>query len=156
MTRPRVRVVHGPNLNLLGEREPALYGSRTLAEIDAELVQAGTDLGLDVTTLQSNQEGALVDAVQEARSESDALILNAAGYTHTSVALRDAVAAVRDRLPVIEVHLTVPEARERFRRRSLLAPVVHGRIEGFGAFSYVLALRAASQLIRARGDVRDQ
>jgi 3-dehydroquinate dehydratase-2 len=155
--RGAVTVLHGPNLNLLGTREPALYGRTTLAELDAQLVEAGRELGLTLDCRQSNHEGLLVDWIQACREEADVLILNAGGYTHTSVALRDAVAAIAPRVPMIEVHLTVPEAREPFRHVSLLAGVARGRIEGFGVDSYLLALRAASALIRARGvDNRDQ
>ncbi len=152
----RVVVLHGPNLNLLGIREPAIYGRATLAEIDAALVTLGAELGLEVDCSQTNHEGVLVDRVQACRGAAGALLLNAGGLTHTSVALRDAVAAVGDTLPVIEVHLSVPEAREHFRHVSLLAGVVRGRVEGFGALSYLLALRAASALIAPRGTDRDQ
>lgn len=151
----RVSVIHGPNLNLLGTREPEIYGRTTLAEIDAELAREGASLGLEVESFQSNVEGLIVDHIQALAGRAAALIINAAAYTHTSVAIRDAVAAVR--IPTIEVHLTIPEAREAFRHTSLLAPVVSGRIEGFGARSYLLALRAASELIAPRGvDLRDQ
>lgn len=154
---PLVGVLHGPNLNLLGTREVSVYGATTLAEIDASLVRLGAELGLEVTCAQSNVEGVLVDHVQALRGRAAVLLLNAGGYTHTSVALRDAVAGVSAELPTIEVHLTVPEARESFRHTSLLAGVVRGRIEGFGPLSYLLALRAASDLIAARGEqLRDQ
>jgi 3-dehydroquinate dehydratase II len=152
----RVHVVHGPNLDLLGTREPEIYGHSTLDEIDAQLIALGQELGCEVATVQSNHEGQLIDAVHEAGRSADALLINAAGYTHTSVALRDAVAAARGRLVVLEVHLTIPEAREPFRHVSLLASVVDGRIEGLGPSSYGLALRAASELLRARGVLRDQ
>lgn len=142
-----VSVIHGPNLNLLGTREPEIYGRATLAEIDRELVSLGATLGVLVETFQSNVEGLLVDRIQSLIGRADALILNAGGYTHTSVAIRDAVAAIAPKIPAIEVHLSVPEAREPFRHASLLAGVVKGRIEGFGARSYLLALRAASELI---------
>lgn len=155
--RPRVAVIHGPNLNLLGTREVAVYGATTLAEIDAALVRLGDELGLEVGAYQSNVEGLLIDRVQAERGRAAVLVLNAGGYTHTSVALRDAVAGVSGELPTIEVHLTVPEARESFRHISLLAGVVRGRIEGFGVMSYLLALRAASDLIARRGEqLRDQ
>ncbi|MCB9646864.1 MAG: 3-dehydroquinate dehydratase [Deltaproteobacteria bacterium] len=157
MSLPRVTVLHGPNLNLLGTREPHLYGSTTLAELDEALVREAAVLGMAPTCRHSNHEGVLVDWIQAARTEAEVLILNAGGYTHTSVALRDAVAAIAPAVPTIEVHLTIPEAREPFRHGSLLAGVVRGRIEGFGVDSYLLALRAASALIRARGvDNRDQ
>ena len=144
--RATVLVLHGPNLNLLGTREPHIYGTTTLADIDADLRKAGEELGVAVETFQSNGEGALIDRVQEARGQAQALIVNAGGYTHTSVALRDALAAVG--LPVIEVHLSNLAAREEFRHRSLLAPVCVGQITGMGAFGYRLALEAAVHVIR--------
>lgn len=152
----QVLVLHGPNLDLLGTREPEIYGRQTLAEVDARIRAEADALGLEVTIHQSNHEGALIEHVHAAMRDGRAIVINAAGYTHTSVALRDAVAAAADRVDVIEVHLSVPEAREAFRHRSLLADVVHGRIEGFGGLSYVLALRAASALSGARGDDRDE
>lgn len=153
--RPLIAVVHGPNLNLLGEREPHVYGTTTLAEIDASVVALGAELGVDVECFQSNHEGALIDHLQGLRRRAAAVLLNAGGYTHTSVALRDAVAALG--APCIEVHLSVPEAREAFRHHSLIAGVARGRVEGFGGLSYLLALRAAVELIAPRGfDVRDQ
>jgi 3-dehydroquinate dehydratase-2 len=145
---PTVLVVHGPNLNLLGTREPGIYGHTTLAEIDADLVKAGEELGVTVETFQSNHEGAMIDRIQEARRDTQALIVNAGGYTHTSVALRDALAAVG--LPVIEVHLSNLAAREEFRHRSLLAPVCVGQITGMGAFGYRLALEAAIHVLQMR------
>lgn len=151
--RPLVSVVHGPNLNLLGTRQPEIYGSETLADIERELAALAETLALDIETFQSNHEGALIDRVQSCRGRAAALILNAGGYTHTSVALRDAVAALAGSPPVVEVHLSIPEARESFRHLSLIAPVVQGRIEGFRGLSYLLALRAASALIARRGDV---
>jgi 3-dehydroquinate dehydratase-2 len=146
--RPTILVVHGPNLNLLGTREPGIYGHTTLAEIDADLVKAGEGLGVTVETFQSNHEGAMIDRIQEARRDAQALIVNAGGYTHTSVALRDALAAVG--LPVIEVHLSNLAAREEFRHRSLLAPVCVGQITGMGAFGYRLALEAAIHALETR------
>lgn len=152
-----ISVIHGPNLNLLGGREPEIYGTTTLPEIDAALVALGAELGHSVETYQSNHEGELVDRIQACRDRAAAVLLNAGGYTHTSVALRDAVASLPGGLPVIEVHLSLPEAREPFRQVNLLAGVVRGRVAGFGPLSYLLALRAASALIAPRGEqLRDQ
>lgn len=135
-----ILVLHGPNLNLLGEREPQIYGALSLAEIDQKLVAYGAQLGLEVRTFQSNSEGALIDALHEARHWAKGVVFNPGGYTHTSVALRDAVAAIG--LPVIEVHLSNTQGREEFRQRSLIAPVCLGSIMGFGWLSYKLALIA--------------
>jgi 3-dehydroquinate dehydratase II len=146
--RATILVLHGPNLNLLGTREPHIYGHTTLADIDEDLRRAGDDLGVIVETFQSNGEGALIDRIHEARQKAQALIVNAGGYTHTSVALRDALAGVG--LPVIEVHLTNLAAREEFRHRSLLAPVCVGQITGLGAFGYRLALEAAIHVLKTR------
>jgi 3-dehydroquinate dehydratase-2 len=151
--RVRVLVLHGPNLDRLGRREPTIYGPLTLAEIDAALVERGAALGIDVTCLQSNGEGALIDAIWAAADDGVAgVILNAGGYTHTSVALRDAVVGAG--IPVIEVHLSNVAAREEFRHKSLIAPVAVGIIAGFGADSYQLAL-AALALRAARASVAD-
>jgi 3-dehydroquinate dehydratase-2 len=143
---PRVLVLHGPNLNLLGTREPAIYGHTTLADIDGELARRGAELGLEVESFQSNHEGQLIDRIQAARGRASAIIINPGGYTHTSVALRDALAAVG--LPVIEVHLSNVAAREEFRHRSLIAPIAVGQIAGLGAIGYRLALEAARDLIQ--------
>lgn len=136
-------VLHGPNLNLLGEREPEIYGRSTLAEIDAELMRRGAQRGYQVHCFQSNSEGALVDRIQEARAQARGLLINAAGYTHTSVALRDAIAA--SGLPAVEVHLSNVYRREPFRHRSLLAAACIGVVAGFGPASYYLALDALVQ-----------
>jgi 3-dehydroquinate dehydratase-2 len=146
--RLRVLVIHGPNLNLLGEREPHIYGDVTLADIDAELAARGKAAGVDVVSVQSNHEGELVDRVQQARGDAGAIIINAGGFTHTSVALRDAIAATK--IPTIEVHLSNLAAREEFRHRSYLTAVCVGQISGFGAASYRLALDAAIDILGAR------
>ena len=140
-----ILILHGPNLNLLGTREPDVYGTLTLAEIDRRLAEYGQTLELDVRIYQSNSEGALIDALHEARNWADGVVFNPGGYTHTSVALRDAVAAVG--MPVIEVHLSNTQAREEFRHTSLIAPVCKGSIMGFGWISYKLALLALAELL---------
>ncbi len=146
--RPQVLALHGPNLNLLGTREPGVYGATTLAEIDAALKAEGEVLGLDVTCRQSNHEGALIDALHDARQWAAGVVFNPGGYTHTSVALRDAIAAIG--LPVVEVHLSNIDAREEFRHRSLIAPVCVGSIRGFGWRSYLLGLRALAGVLASR------
>ncbi|MGE0788042.1 MAG: type II 3-dehydroquinate dehydratase [Sandaracinaceae bacterium] len=140
-------VVHGPNLNLLGEREPAIYGSRTLADIDADLATLAAQLGARVDCRQSNHEGQLVDWVQEAHRDFDGALLNAGAYTHTSIALRDAIAS--GATPFVEVHLSNTQAREPFRRRSHVAPVCLATVAGFGALSYALGLRGLIDYLRA-------
>ena len=142
---PTIYVLNGPNLNLLGTREPEIYGSETLDDIAGTLEDKARELGVEVDVRQSNHEGHLIDWLHEAQAEgAKAVILNAGGYTHTSVALHDAVKAIS--VPVIEVHLSNPQARERFRHRSLIAPVAKGTITGFGALGYQLALDAAARL----------
>ncbi len=141
-----ILVLHGPNLNLLGNREPDIYGNLDLAEINRRLVAEGEALGISVRTFQSNSEGALIDALHEARQWAGGVVFNPGGYTHTSVALRDAVVAIG--LPVVEVHLSNVQAREEFRRLSLIAPVCIGSIAGFGWKSYVLALQALNELVK--------
>ncbi len=134
-----VEVLHGPNLNLLGTREPDVYGSRTLEEVDRRLKELAAELGVQIATYQSNHEGELIDRVQERAGSVDGFLVNAGGYTHTSVALRDALVGVGR--PFVEVHVSNIHGREPFRRESLLAPVAIGSVGGFGADSYALALR---------------
>jgi 3-dehydroquinate dehydratase-2 len=136
----KILVLHGPNLNLLGEREPEVYGRTTLAEIDAGLKEQGAKRGATVDCFQSNHEGELIDRIQAARRTHRAIIVNPGGLTHTSVALRDALAA--SALPVVEVHLSNIHAREEFRQRSLVAGIALGQISGLGARGYALALEA--------------
>ena len=135
-----ILVLHGPNLNLLGTREPTVYGEATLAEINDMLMELGKELGVSVETRQSNIEGELVTWIQQAPSQFQGLVFNPAAYTHTSIALRDAVTGVG--LPMVEVHLSNIHRREGFRRRSYLASVSLGQISGFGPQSYSLGLRA--------------
>jgi len=145
----RVLVLHGPNLNLLGSREPEVYGSFSLEELDQRLADRASARGIELRCLQSNHEGALIDALHEAGAgAADAVLLNAGGLTHTSVSLRDAVVA--SGLPVIEVHLSNVAARESFRHVSLIAPVVVGQVTGFGMDSYLLALDGAIATVQAR------
>jgi len=146
--KPSLLVIHGPNLNLLGTREPETYGKTTLDDIDAALRTLAAELGCDLTTYQSNSEGDLVSTIQSARGVHDGIVMNPAAYTHTSVAIRDAVLAVE--LPVVEVHLSNIHKREEFRRRSLLADVAVGQIAGFGAASYSLGVRALVGVLAAR------
>jgi 3-dehydroquinate dehydratase II len=135
-----ILVVHGPNLNLLGQREPGIYGSLTLAEINRLLEAAALKLQAKIFPLQSNHEGVLVDTIHEALGKHQGILINAGAYTHTSVALRDAIAAVN--LPTVEVHLSNIYRREEFRHHSYIAPVVIGQISGFGSQSYLLGLQA--------------
>ncbi len=139
----KILVIHGPNLNLLGAREPGVYGADTLETINGRISGLCTELGLEVETFQSNSEGTIVDAIQQ--KSFDLLVINPAAYTHTSVAIRDAIAAVGR--PAIEVHISNIHKREEFRKHSFIAGVAVGQISGFGAESYLLAIRAAKELL---------
>jgi 3-dehydroquinate dehydratase II len=134
----KVLVLHGPNLNLLGTRQPEIYGTATLADIDAAIARRGTELGVEVHSEQFNSEGGLVDAVQGARGSADGIVINPAGYSHTSVAVRDALLAVG--LPTVEIHLSNPAAREEFRHVDLVAGACLGVVAGFGERGYLVAL----------------
>lgn len=144
---PEILIVHGPNLNMLGLREPEIYGRTRLEEIDAQLVTLGKQWGLKVSTFQSNSEGLLVDTIQAAMGKVSGLIINPAAYTHTSIAIRDALLMLA--VPVIEIHLSNVHRREAFRQRSLLADVVTGQIVGLGVNGYYLALRALADIVGA-------
>jgi 3-dehydroquinate dehydratase II len=144
-----VLVLHGPNLNLLGLREPGIYGVSTLAEIDARLVEIGRSLQVEIHSYQSNHEGGLVDVIHEARNSHQGIVINAGAYTHTSVALRDAISAVQ--IPTVEVHLSNIYKREEFRHHSYLSAVVVGQISGFGANSYYLGLQAIVAYLNGLG-----
>ena len=144
----RILVLNGPNLNMLGTREPGIYGATTLSEIEASCKALAEQLDLAVEFRQSNHEGDLVDALHAAHADRDAVILNAGAFTHTSVALADAIAAIAP--PVIELHISNVHARESFRHRSLIAPVCLGQIGGFGPAGYTLALRALKDHLDAR------
>jgi 3-dehydroquinate dehydratase II len=141
----KILILHGPNLNLLGTREPEIYGSQTLNDIDEQLGELGKELGAEVKCFQSNNEGALVDALHDARSWAGGIVFNPGAYTHTSIALRDAIAGIG--IPVIEVHLSNVYAREEFRHVSMISAVCKGKILGLGWRSYTLALRALVELL---------
>ena len=141
----KILFLNGPNLNLLGQREPELYGRSTLADIEAKVRSRAQVLHVEVEFRQTNLEGELVDWIQQAKTTSDVIVLNAAAYTHTSIALRDAIVAAG--VPTIEIHLSNIHAREEFRHKSLIAPVCRGQILGFGANSYILALEASINVI---------
>lgn len=140
----RILVVHGPNLNLLGKREPAIYGTQTLSEIDAELAVSAKELGVEIDCFQSNHEGALIDRIQEAMGTAGGILINPGGFTHSSVALRDALVATD--LPVVEVHLSNVYAREAFRQVSYVSPIATGVISGLGAAGYRFGLEALAKL----------
>lgn len=141
----RILIIHGPNLNLLGQREPSIYGKATLKEINDELKRVAKKRNASLTVKQSNHEGEIVDLIGRAKKRFDALLINPAAYTHTSVAIRDAIAACG--MPVVEVHLSNIYSREEFRQKSLISPVVKGTIMGFGYKSYYLGLEALIDLI---------
>lgn len=144
----RILLINGPNLDLLGQREPELYGSTTLAEIEARLIEQASGQGIELRCVQSNHEGVLIEALHAARGDCDGIIINPAGYGHTSVALRDALAATD--LPAVEIHLTHLARREAFRRHTLTADIAIGQISGFGAHGYHLALDALVHHVRVR------
>lgn len=143
----KILVLHGPNLNLLGTREPDVYGRMTLALIDGKLVEQGKALGVEVRCQQSNVEGVLIDVLQEARTWADGVVFNPGGYTHTSVALRDAILAIA--IPVVEVHMSNVHAREDFRQKSFISGVCKGTITGFGWRSYSVGLRALMDVLNS-------
>src|ERR1051326_981487 len=141
----KILFLNGPNLNLLGPREPGVYGNSTVAQIESKIRKRAAKIGVTIDVRQTNLEGELVNWIQEAKGKFDVIVLNAAAYTHTSVALRDAISAVA--VPTIEIHLSNVHAREEFRHKSLIAPVCWGQIAGFGVNSYVLAVEAAINAI---------
>jgi len=141
----KILILHGPNLNLLGTREPEVYGSMTLEDINAKLSELGQELGAELKCMQSNHEGALIDALHDARTWANGVVLNPGGYTHTSIALRDAISAIQ--IPVVEVHLSNVYAREEFRHVSMISAVCKGKITGFGWKSYLLGLRALVEIL---------
>ena len=142
----KILLLHGPNLNLLGTREPEVYGSMTLNDINEKIIALGKELGAEITCLQSNHEGALIDALHDARTWASGVVFNPGGYTHTSVALRDAISAIV--IPVIEVHLSNVYAREEFRHTSFVSAVCKGKVSGFGWRSYELGLRGLIDIIK--------
>ena len=141
----KILILHGPNLNLLGTREPEIYGSMTLDEIDAKLIELANELGAEIKCFQTNHEGGLIDALHDARNWANGVIINPGAYTHTSIALRDAIGAIG--IPVIEVHLSNVYAREEFRHVSMISAVCRGKITGFGWRSYLLGLRGLVQIL---------
>lgn len=140
-----ILVINGPNLNLLGIREPGVYGSDSLQEIQSEIIAETKALNIDVEFYQSNYEGGIIDALHNAMSDADGVVLNAGAYTHYSYAIRDAIKAIK--IPVVEVHMSNVDSREEFRHVSVIAPVCKGSIAGFGKFSYILGIRAVVNLL---------
>ena len=140
---PLVMIINGPNLNMLGQREPTVYGSDTLADINRRLVEESKRLKLSVETFQSNSEGAIVDKIQKSFGRAAGMIINPGAYTHTSIAIRDALLLLD--IPIVEIHLSNTYKREDFRKLSMIADIVTGRIVGFGAFGYIMALQALAQ-----------
>lgn len=153
-TPATIFVLNGPNLNLLGSREPRIYGTQTLDDVKASLDERAKDLGVRVDFRQSNHEGELVDWIQEAMAKASAIIINAGAYSHTSIAVRDALAALQ--IPIIEVHLSNIHAREPFRRQSFISQVARGAIVGLGSLGYLLALDAAAQFAKNAGKSANQ
>ncbi|MBN1901948.1 type II 3-dehydroquinate dehydratase [Candidatus Sumerlaeota bacterium] len=143
--KKKILVINGPNMNLLGEREPDIYGKKSLKEIEGELAGLCGEAGIEVEFFQSNHEGAIVDKIGEAKGKVGCIIINPAAFTHTSVAIRDALSAVK--IPAIEVHLSNIYGREDFRKHSYVAGVAQGQIAGFGAYSYILAFHAAKEML---------
>ncbi|MBI5194061.1 MAG: type II 3-dehydroquinate dehydratase [Nitrospirae bacterium] len=148
----KILIIHGPNLNMLGKRETGIYGKMTLRDINEALKSLAKELGVEVTVFQSNSEGVLIDRIHESSGVYDAIVINPAGYTHTSVALRDAIAAVD--ITTVEVHISNIYKREEFRHHSFISPVAAGQIAGFGLNSYLLGLRAAVDLVRSKGRLK--
>jgi 3-dehydroquinate dehydratase-2 len=147
-SKVKVLVIHGPSLNMLGKREPEIYGSTTLDEINAELEHLGMALGIFVETFQSNHEGAIVDKIQEAGAAQNGIIINPAAYTHTSIAIRDALLAID--IPIIEIHISNIYKREPFRHKSLISDVADARITGLGVKGYSIALKALAEMVQDR------
>jgi len=145
---PNVLVIHGANLDMLGTREPEIYGRATLQEVNQRLQQEAGELGIEVRFFQSNHEGEIVEAVHEARDWADAIVINAAAFTHYSIAIRDALEAAG--MPIVEVHMSNIHAREPFRSRSVIASIAHGQITGFGLGSYLLGLHAACMILAGK------
>ncbi len=144
-SQKRILVINGPNLNMLGRREPHIYGHQSLEEIDGQLMKLGKKLGIEVETFQSNHEGLIVDRIQQAMGNCHGIVINPAAYTHTSVAIRDALAMLE--IPVIEIHLSNIHKRESFRHQSMIADIVAARIAGFGSHGYMLALEGLAKML---------